>query len=221
MCALWHWPGRYNLGSRSWHTLQSLTTILWNIIQIQNGIEELREGHEFRECVHCDLDLGDMNLIRGHATHLSHGQQLCEKLSRSDLAVRTYEIDTDFWYMCTVTLTLEVWPWVNAMTLPWVMDNKCVKYNPDITLQWWVMAQARILSIYALWPWPLRYDLVLKSRHIFGSWTTIARNIIQIQQGTEELWPGHWFSVYTGMHWDLALGDMTLWQDNETPLGHG
>ena len=42
--------------------------------------------------------------------------------------------------MCTVTLTLEVIPWVKVMTLPWVMDNNCVKYYPDRTGGYEVMA---------------------------------------------------------------------------------
>ena len=36
----------------------------------------------------------------------SHGKQLCEILSRSNLAVMSYDPDTDFGYVCTVTLTL-------------------------------------------------------------------------------------------------------------------
>ena len=39
--------------------------------------------------------------------------------------------DTDFWCICILTLTLEIWPWVKVMTHPWVMDNNCVKYYPD------------------------------------------------------------------------------------------
>ena len=54
----------------------------------------------------CDLDLGDMTLGQGHDTSLGHGQQLCEILSRSNLVVRSYGQDKDFWYMCTVTLNL-------------------------------------------------------------------------------------------------------------------
>ena len=38
---LWPWPWRYDLRSRSWHTLGSWATIVWNIIQIKLGIEEL------------------------------------------------------------------------------------------------------------------------------------------------------------------------------------
>ena len=35
--------------------------------------------------------------------------------------------DTDFQYVCTVTLTLEIWPWLKVMTHPWVMDNNYVQ----------------------------------------------------------------------------------------------
>ena len=49
-----------------------------------------------------------MTFGQGHSTPLSHGQQLCEILSRSNLAVTSYDTYTDFWYMYTVTLTLEV-----------------------------------------------------------------------------------------------------------------
>ena len=132
--ALWPWPWRYDLGSRSWrswHTLGSWTAIVWNVIQIIIGSEELRPGHGFPLCVHCDLDLGDMTLGQSHDTPLGHGQQLCEILSRSNMAVRSYGLDTDFGYVCTVTLTLELWPWVKVKTHPWAVDNNCVKYYPD------------------------------------------------------------------------------------------
>ena len=77
--------------------------------------------------MHYDLDLVGMTLGgQGHDTPLSNVQQLCEILSRSNFAVRSYGLDTDFGYECTVTLTLEIWPWVKVMTHPWVMDNKCL-----------------------------------------------------------------------------------------------
>ena len=140
MCALWPWPWRYDLESRSWHTLESWTTIMWNIIQIQLGSEESWLRHRFLVCLHFDLD--GMTFSQGHDTPLSHGQQLCEILSRSNLAVRSHGSDTDFWYVCTLTLT--VWPSVKVMTHPWVMDNNCVKYYPDPTLKWGVMARTRV-----------------------------------------------------------------------------
>ena len=87
-----------------------------------------------------DMTLGQQS---GHDTSLSHGQQLCEISSRYNMAVGSYGPDTDFHYMCTVTLTLEIWPWVKVMTHPWVMDNNCVKYYPDRTSGNKVMAQTR------------------------------------------------------------------------------
>ena len=93
--------------------------------------------------------------------------------------------------MCTVTLTLEIWPWVKIMTHPWVMDNYCVKYHPDLTCQWGVIARTRISSMCVLWSWPWRYDLGSRSWHTLGSRTTIVWNYIQIGQGSTKLWPGH------------------------------
>ena len=135
MCALWPWPRRYDLGSRSWQILGSWTIIVWNIIQIQLGSEELWPGHRFWVYVYCDLEIRDISLGPGHDTPLGHGQLLCEISSRSNLAVRSYGLDTDFWYVCTVTLTLEIRPWAKVMTHPWFMDNNCVKYYPDPTQQ--------------------------------------------------------------------------------------
>ena len=71
------------------------------------------------------------------------------------------------------------------------MDNNCVKYYPDPTWQWGVIARTRISSMCALWTWPWRYDLGSRSWHTLGSWTTILWNYIQIGQGSTKLWPGH------------------------------
>ena len=90
---------------------------------------------------HCDLDLGDKVM-----TSFGHGQQVCE-ISRFNLAVRSYGLDMDFWYVCTVTLTLVIWPWVKVKPHPWVMDNNCMKYYPDPTWQWRVMARIRIFNV--------------------------------------------------------------------------
>ena len=124
---------------------------MYDFIKVTLGSKDFWPGHRFWVCVRCDLD--DMTLGQGHDTPLGHGQQLSTILSRSHLAVRTYGPDTDFEYVCTVTLTLEIWPWVKVMTYPWVIDNNCVKYHPDQTWQWGVMAQTHILGICALWLW--------------------------------------------------------------------
>ena len=122
-----------------------------------------------------ELDTRDMNLSQGHDTSLGHGQWECEILSRSNFAVRSNGPDTDFRYVYTVTLTLEIWLSVKLMTRPWVMDNNCVKYHQDPPWQWGVMARAHILVMCALWPWPWRYDPGS------GHYTPL---------GTK-LWPGH------------------------------
>ena len=49
----------------------------------------------------------------------------CVKYPDQTLAKRSYGPGTDFRYVSTVTLTLEIWPWV--------MDINCVKYYPDRT----------------------------------------------------------------------------------------
>ena len=171
--------------------------------------------------VHCNLDLEDMALGQSHDTRapLCHGKQLCEILFGSNMAMRSYDPDTDFGHVCTVTLTLQIWPWVQVMTHPWVGDKNCVKYYPDPTWLWGVMAKTRILGMCALRPWPGRYNLGSKSWHTLGPWTTIVWNIIQIQQGSEELWPGQGFWVCVHCH--LDLGDMTLGQGHDTPFCHG
>ena len=208
---IWPWV-------KSWHTLGSWRIIVWNIIQIQHDSGELWPGNTYYAM--CALwpwpwryDLGQ-GLGQGHDTPLGYGQQLCEILSRSNMAVRSYSPDTKFGYVCTVTLTLEVWPWVKVMTHLWVMDNNCVIYYPDPSWQGRVMTRTLILCISALWPWHWRYDLGLRSWHILGSWTTIVWNIIQIQHGSEELIPGHTYFVMCALWpwpWKYDLGSRS-WQ---------
>ena len=65
--------------------------------------------------MHFDLNLGDMTLAQDHDTPLGHEQQLCEILSRSNMAMRSYGPDTDFLDVCTVTLTLEILHWIKVM----------------------------------------------------------------------------------------------------------
>ena len=48
------------------------------------------------------------DLGQDHDTPLGHGQQRCEILSRSKVAMKSYGPDTDFGYVCTVTLTFEI-----------------------------------------------------------------------------------------------------------------
>ena len=169
-----------------WHKVMTRTRVMdnnrWNIIQIQLGSEELWPWHGFSVYASCNLDLWDMSLCQGHDTTLGHGQQLCEILSRSNFAVRSCGPNLDFGYVWTVTLTLEIWPWDKVMTHPWAMGNNRVKYFPDPTVQWGVMARTRILGMFARWPWLWRYDFGSRSWHTLRSWTIIVWNIIQIQQ---------------------------------------
>ena len=44
------------------------------------------------------------------------------------MAVRNYDPDTDFSYVLTVTLNMKIWHWLQIMTPPLVMVNKCGKY---------------------------------------------------------------------------------------------
>ena len=63
------------------------------------------------------------------------------------------------------------------------------------------------------------YDHGSRSLHTLGSWTTIVRYIIQIQHCRKELWTGK--RCWVCVHCDLDLGDVTLVQCHNTPLGHG
>ena len=116
---LWPWPLRYDIGSGK--------TMVLNIIKIQHGSEELRPRHHFSVCMQCDLDLRDMTLVHGHDTPLGHGQQLCKILSRSNMAVKSHGPNTNSEYVCTVTLTLEIWTWVTDMTHPFGSSTTIVR----------------------------------------------------------------------------------------------
>ena len=132
MCALWPW--RYNLESRPWHALESWITIVWNIIQIELGSEELWPGHGFLVCVHCDLDLGDMTLGHCHDTPFGHGQELCEILSRSNSALRIMARTRILGVNCDLDL--------GDMTLgkghdtPLGHGQQLCEYYPDPTWHW-------------------------------------------------------------------------------------
>ena len=52
--------------------------------------------HFFGVYVHCDLGLEGMTLGQGHDTPFGRGQQLCELLSRFNMAVKSYGPDTYF-----------------------------------------------------------------------------------------------------------------------------
>ena len=141
----------------------SWTTIVWSIIPIyERDPWKVMVWKKNLPCVNCDLHLGNMSLSQGHDTI---AWCIIKILLGSDNLWPGY----GFGYVCTVTITSEIWPWVKVMTHPWVMDNNCVKYYPDPTWQWGVMAQTRILGMCAVWPWPRRYDLGSRLWHIIRS----------------------------------------------------
>ena len=143
-------------------------------------------------CVHCDLDIRHMTFSQGHGTPWVMGisvwnviqVQLCseELCTRNGFSVYVH-CDLN---LCEMTFvqhqTLR-----QCMTHPYFMDNNCVKYYPDPTFQWGVMAWTLISGVCALWPWSWRYDL--------GSWKLSVWYIIQTQVCSVELLPRYGFSV--------------------------
>ena len=125
---------------------------------------------------------------------------LCDILSRSNMASRSYGPDTVFRYMSTVTLTSDISPWIMVMIHYWVMVNNCVKYiqiqhgSEELLLghEFWVCVYSDLDSV---------------------------QDIIQIELGSEEIWSWHRFSVY--VHCDHDLEDMTFGQGHDIALGHG
>ena len=146
---------------------------------------------------------------------LGRWQQLCEVSFPSKLPAKgngqeeiakcklwpwpwRYDPESRSWYYCLIQYQYPTWQWG-------VMARTWFRYKCTVTLT------------SEIWPWVK----VPRSRswHTLESWTTIMWNIIQIQLGSEELWPGHGFWVC--VHCYLDLGDMTLGQCHDTPLGHG
>ena len=68
----------------------------------------------------------DMTLGQGHDKSWGH-VQVCEILFRSKLAVRCYGHNTNFRYVCTMTLALVICPWAKVVTHPSVVRpmSKC------------------------------------------------------------------------------------------------
>ena len=79
------------------------------------------------QCLNCDLDLGDMSLSQGHDTIMWY-------IIKIQLGSDNFWPGHGFGYVCTATMTLEIWPWVKVMTHPSVIDNNYVKYYPRSNL---------------------------------------------------------------------------------------
>ena len=139
MCALWPWSWRYDLGSRSWHIIGSWTTIVWNIIQIQFGSEELWPGQGFLVCMYCDLEIRDITLGQGHDTPLGHGIMMWNIIQIQ--FGRGFMLRTQNFGICAL------WPW------PWRYD--LVSRSWHIFLSWttivWNIIQIQLGS-EELWP---------------------------------------------------------------------
>ena len=124
------WPLRYDMGPRSWHTLGSWTTIVWNIQIQHNRIYGPDKNFGF-ECTW----LWRYDLGQSRDSHLIHGQQLRE-ISRFNIAVQSYCLDKDFECVHCTLRPLRFELWVKFMANPLLMDNNRVKYYPDPTLHY-------------------------------------------------------------------------------------
>ena len=101
-------------------------------------------------------------------------------------------------------LKIHVWPWVMVMTHNFVVANNHVKYHPNPSYQWKVLAQKHIFAMCVLWPWPWRYDPESRSWHNLRSWTTILWSINPNQVTPEKFWPGHRFLLCMHCYLDLC-----------------
>ena len=140
-------------------------------------------------------------------------------LWRSNKAVRSYDPDTVF-DMCT----LWHWPWIyDIVSRSWhtlcslTIDNKCVKYYPDPTLQWWVMTRTRIFRICILCHWPWRYH---DTPYSHGKQLCEILSSIYYEDQTRQ-WGAIAWTPIVNDYCDLDLRDMSLSQVHGTPLGYG
>ena len=106
----------------------SWITIVWSIIPIQVTREEVRKKN--LPCVNGDLDPGIWPWVKVMIW-------LCDILSRSNLAVRSYGLDRVLGMtLCALWHCPRTWPLVKVMTHAWVMDSNCLEYYQDPTWQW-------------------------------------------------------------------------------------
>ena len=148
----------------------------------------------------------DMTLGQGHDTPLGHGQQWCE-ISRSNMAVRNYVPETDFGYMCTMTLTLgqghdtplghgQQWCEISFRS------NMAVRsYGPDTKFR----NMCTITLSLEIWPWAKAMT------HPWNMDNNSRSNMAVRSYGLD--------INFGCVHYDLD--DMTLGQGHDTSLGHG
>ena len=86
-----------------------------------------------------------MQLLSGSHIEFSGSCLKREILSRSNMAVRSYGLEMDWRYMCTVTLTLEIKPWVHTLeSLTTTASNIQIQHSGSDLLPWhkfWVCVQ--------------------------------------------------------------------------------
>ena len=134
MCALWPWPRIYGLGSAhdtpfGWGQ-QSCEILCRSNLTVRSYHTD--KDSTYLVCANSDLELWDITLGQGHDTL----RIVWNIVQIQPNSTRSYGWDKDFSYVCTLTLTCEMWPWVKVMTKlkvmthPRVVDNSCVKYYP-------------------------------------------------------------------------------------------
>ena len=106
MCALWPWPWRYDMGSRSWHTLGSCTIIVWNI-QIQH-VSKVKVRLWTLPLKSCRFTVFTASKLRMHVTYDerrwyfliivgTNNLRSCHQSSRSTLALFPWKFDGRYW----------------------------------------------------------------------------------------------------------------------------
>ena len=217
MCALWPWPWRYDLGSRSWHILGSWTTIVWSIIQIRQDVRSY--SSDTMELIDRVIPtwIWTQNIVYSFwffCNLQKNNWSISATIQYETRHLLKYHPHPSYPWKVIVWQKKKIMPFVNCdldlgdMNLSQV-NNMIVWYIIQIKHGSEDLWPVQGLSIYmctvSVWPW--RYGLGSRSWHNIGSWTTIVWNM-HIQQGSEELRPGHRFWVC--VHFDLDLGDMNL-----------
>ena len=120
----------------------------------------------------------------------SDWQQLVEESSPSNLTVKSHGAGTKhiFWYVWTVALTFEVWPWVKVMIHPWVMDNNCVNFRSNMILKsygpdtfGYVCTVALTLNVW-LWVKVMTHHWIMDTNCV---------KYYPYRTRDKKLWPGH------------------------------